>query len=89
MTATRAHRRGPRTSRRSENHEEPVARAALDLLAFLSARHLALAEGQYTLATALLLACPSMEFARRTLEVVEEVHAERGIDLHHAVRRTT
>jgi hypothetical protein len=55
----------------------------------LSARHLALAEGQYTLATALLLACPSMEFARRTLEVVEEVHAERGIDLHHAVRRTT
>jgi hypothetical protein len=48
-----------------------------------------LAHGRFVLGTALLMTCPSIEFAQRLLAVVEEVHVERGIDLHHAVRRAT
>jgi len=45
-----------------------------------------LARARFVLGTALLMMCPSIDFAQRLLTIVEECHVGRGIDLHHAVR---
>jgi hypothetical protein len=83
---------GARPARRKRvrvDPQRPVVQDALDVLAFLGDRRLDLVEGRYALATAYLMVCGSVEHAQRLLAVVEQVHAERGVDLHAAVRPRT
>jgi hypothetical protein len=71
------------------DHRRPAA-DALILLQTLGEHYADLAHARFVLAVAFLATCASLEHAQRLLSVVEDVHAARGIDLHHAVRgRTT
>jgi hypothetical protein len=68
-------------------HDEArPAEDALALLQALCANQVSLDHGRCVLAIAYLMTVPSLEHALRLLEVVEEVHAGRGLDLHCAVR---